>query len=448
MDNYIVAFDFGTESVSVAMGLTDNSQSLGFSVVYQETVPSKGIKRGSIVNVSEVQAMLTPLLDNVKRRIKRQSNYVIVANVSGLTFNYNEVRKTVDIPNNEIDAALIANVADKAQCSASIGLNEEIVRFLEMGFSLDSGSFVTSVLGLTGSRLEARYLACIVRKEAIEVINKSLSRFSLGKVYTSASAKGAVYLNSEDKKNIVALVDLGAGTTNVGIFSNGVLAFESSLPFGSDTITNDIARGMEVSRKQAAILKHFLGLRAKEISQEKYDAKRYVTIECDGEEFKADIDKFDFIVRSRVQEIASYVGSMLMKSRLNNSISYIMLVGGGAELKGIESVFEESLMHPVKIPQLPHSLNDVTPTIAGALGMITLYLRENRVVEEPTIFDNVKSPEVGSVKLPDDNTASVAEQKAVTEEDNRQKKGKLSSFLDKFTKIMDDGPSLGEEKVD
>ncbi len=451
----IVTFDIGTESTSVIMGVADSTSTFGVNVIYQETLPSRGVAYGIVANPFEFSVIANKLWDNVKRQIKKASKIVIVANVGALSYRYVEKRQQMDLPNRPIDVAIIDELRRRAENDIYIEDTEEKSRFLDLGYSVDSGKFTPSVLNLNGSRIEARYYACYVRKSDIENINKSLPRQnSVSKTYTSASAKGALYIGNEEKNNIVALVDLGAGTTNVAIFGNGVLTFERSLPFGSATITSDIVQGLNVTTAQAEWLKQTYGLQAKEkIRNRNNIEQRYIILKDGDDEIKIDIDKYDFVARARVEEIATYVGSLLVQSRFNNSISYVMLVGGGAELQGIGKLFENSIDHPVRIPQLPGNLsNEISPKLAGAYGMLILYVRETEEADLFTPQTNTESHvplplETEPINQPEPTPEPAKAPEA--EPQKKKNKGLLSSFADKVKTISEklgDGSLLEEEK--
>jgi len=451
MDNkYIVAFDFGSETTSVAVGISDSSQQFGVNVLYQETVPSKGFRRGTIGSISEVQSVIAPLWDNAKRQMKNNYGYIIIANIGGLNYRYEECRKIFNVQNVDIDQKLIEDFRKKAEESYYVADDEEVVRFLDKAYSIDSGKSFMSVIGKTGSKLEARYLACIIKKEVAEQINKTIpKRMTASKFYTSASAKGAIYLNNEDKKNVVALVDLGATTTNIAVYSQGCLSAEASLPFGSDTITNDIVQGLELTKQQAIELKHFYGLNSKEIITQRIpEGKRFITNKfADDTSVEIDFDKYDFIVRARVQEIASYVWSVIAKFRLTNNLSYILLVGGGAELKGIATEFYNATLKETRVASLPLNI-DVTSPIIGAIGMIALYVSEN---EEDNLLTQKVEPE--PIPMPEEQEEKKEERENRKEDSKsgKEKKGffhKFSAKMNGMFEAMNDGPSLGDEKED
>ena len=450
---YIVSFDIGTETTSVVFGVADTTAPMGVRVMYQESLPSKGVSHGVVVGQAEFSSVVSKLWEGVKRHVKKAGKIVVVANVGAFSYHYEEKRQTNNLPARPIDNAIIDNLRDKTLNNLYIEPTEEVRRFLDIGYSIDSGAFSTTAIGCTGERIDARYYICYVKKESIESINKSLPRSNtVANIYTSASAKGAVYIGQEEKKSVVALVDMGAGTTNIAIFSNGVLTYENTLPFGSSTITSDLVIGMGITPELAERLKCYYGLMAKEkIRSTAKNDYRYVTIKDGEKEIKIDVDKYDFIVRARAEEIAAYVGSQIMKSRLGNKISYVMLVGGGAELQGIDKIFEDQINHKVQIPQLPSVLaNEMSPKLSCAYGMFVLYARENK---EADLFSDQGNTE-SSVPLPEDEEKKpepAQQPKLASPEEGKTKDSKniFTRFVGKirdFGEQMGDGPLVEEEK--
>ncbi|MCQ2229039.1 MAG: cell division protein FtsA [Bacteroidales bacterium] len=447
MENYVIALDLGTSSTSIIAGLIDAREPYGVKVIHQETAPqSLGIKRGSIYNAGEAQKMINNLIMGAERKIKKspQVKKWYIANVSGLNYRCENHRYDMNTSSQTITEVTLNMLKNEAQNRTVISMDEEMLRFVPTGYSLDSAPIINNPVDYIANKTEGFFLAYIASKEAINNINQAMPKTSkLNKVYTAASAKSAVLLSSEDKKSGVAFVDLGAGTTNIAIAFKGAIQYEVSIPFGSNAITTDIAQGMEMSEEKAEVLKKAYGLAA-----EKMNNDRIVRLNIDEEDVECDMNRLDFIIRARAEEIISYVDSAIMQSRNRSYVKNIVLAGGGAELKGIADLFTEKTGIPTRVAVMPKTSIDATEDLALAMGMASIFARENKSLfidnkesNTPSLFDQDPQPVQPKVDAPVAETAP--------QEDKAEKKSSfLKQLIGKVGDMINDGPDFNEEKKD
>jgi len=446
MENYVIALDLGTSSTSIIAGLIDAREPYGVKIIHQETaLPSLGVKRGSISNVGEAQKMINNLIMGAERKIKKspQVKKWYIANISGACYKCMPVRCDMNTYGQTINEVTLNRLKDDAQNRIVISMDEELLRFVPTGYSLDSAPMIKDPIGYMANKTEGAFLSYVAEKESISSINQAMPKASkLIKEYTAASAKSVVLLNEEERKAGVALVDLGAGTTNIAIAFKDFIQYEVSIPFGMNTVTNDVSQGLDINEKKAEGLKKRFGLLSEKVKS------RFVDVTIDDETIECDLNELDFIIRARVEEIISYVDSAIMQSRYRSYVKGIVLAGGGAEMKGIAELFEEKLGIPTRVASMPRTSIDATENLSLAIGMASLFARENKNLfvdkrenTNPSLFDTPQ--EYTTQPQADDNV-----EKEKEEEVSTKKQGLFSKWMGKFGDMMNEGPSFNEEKKD
>lgn len=440
MENYIIALDLGTESTSIIGAMVDEYEPYGIRVIHQETVTSQGMRRGIVDNTEKVKAIVNNLVLGAERKLKKPNNIRkwYICSIGGRNYRCETVRYDRNTAGQSISDITVNQLCMEAHNRVMVSMDEELTRFAPTYYSLDSQPFVKNPVGFSANKMEGYFMATITSRDAIANLNSILprtSKASFEQVYPSASAKAAILLPEEDRNGTV-LVDLGAGTTNVAVTYKGSVCYDVSIPFGSDTITRDIAAGMSLSMEKAEMLKRAFGLHAP------VKDSKVVNVNMGDETYSCNINKLEFIIRARVEEIVKYVDSVIVKTRSIAKVSNIVLAGGGSQLKGIEEVFAEGLALPTRVASMPKTKIDATESLSAVLGMASLFAREYKPKfdkeKESDLFSQPEVPEVLQPQQPQ-QPQQPAEQPA------KEKKW-YSPFTDFASKIMDDGPAFGEEK--
>ncbi len=430
MENYVISLDLGTSSTSIIAGLIDESAPYSIRILHQETVASQGIKRGEVYNIDAAQKIITNLIIGAEKKIKRTANTKrwYVANIGGMSYRCEQRRSDMNTQGQTIQEITINQLNENAKSAIFLSDNEEVTRFIPMYYSLDSGIPTRDPIGMAATKTEGTYLVFIADKESIGKVNSLLQKDRTATcTYTSASSKGAILLTEDEKKNGCVIVDLGAGTTNVAVYYKGVVNFETTIPFGSDTITSDIAHGLKIDRMRAESIKRHFGLCGTEVQ----DNERFVIVNTnDGNsDFECDKNKLDFIIRARVEEIVRYVDSAIFQqNRAFRSMKSIVLCGGGSELKNIDKVFSDNFGQiAVRKAKMPPATDDIAETLSAAFGMATIFIRENK-----KLYDNRMEQSLFSQPAQPDEKNQETTTSEPQDTDNTQDKNAKGSFWDKF----------------
>lgn len=456
MNHYIISLDLGTDNTSIVAAMYDEHSPYGLKILYQETVQSRGIKRGVICNLNEVRDVVNGLFKRLDPKIMKasaQTKRWYVANVSGVNYRFEQITAKYNAEGHQITQIDINNILKKAQENQLIDKERETLsRCVPMYYSLGPATIMVHPENMAGvSDFEGTFGAIIADNRAINDVNSLLpSKGSarLSNIYSNLSAKAFILLNQQERKQGVLFVDLGGGTTNVAVYCNETLRYEVSLPFGSDTITSDLAMGQEIEFEKASKIKHALGL----LGREKY-GNQEVDFKIDGEDISCHVGHVDFMMRARAEEIVSYVDSALTKTRCRQYIKSIVLTGGGANLQGIVDLFSERFSmdkSAVSVAQMPIALvDDYLVQLSGAIGLAALFADENKKnfsteeQQQPTLFDNPQpQPTQPKTDTEKQDSSPVENSKPI---EKNKKKNPFVNFLEKvkdtFTD-MNDGPSI------
>jgi cell division protein FtsA len=208
-------------------------------------------------------------------------------------------------------------------------------------FVVDHQDHVWDPVGMQGVTLEAEINVLSASSNAILKINTCLRRAQLDPelLFIQSVASSLAVLAEEEMKGGVALIDIGGGTTDIAIFQDNILRFSSTLPFGGNIITADIATGCSIMDKQAEQLK----IRFGHSIPEETKPNEYVAIEGVRQRAPKEISTRNLsrIISARMEEIIELVDNEILSSGWSNKLNMgLVITGGGAHMKGIKSLFE------------------------------------------------------------------------------------------------------------
>jgi cell division protein FtsA len=263
---------------------------------------------------------------------------------------------------------------DGAQAVA-IPHNREIVHVIQRGFSVDGQEGIQSPIGFSGYRLEveAHIITAAAAtmenlRQCVQAAGVDVSQFVLNPL-----AAGEVVLNKTERDMGVCVCDIGAGTTNLGIYINGDVWHTMVLPVGGNHITQDIAIGMHINPDQAEQVKKQYGYSImSEVSEEDF-----FTLRAFGEDSPIQVSRRDLahIIEARVDEIFQLVLQEIHRSGLNSLLpAGMVLTGGSSLMAGIRPVAARVLNMPVRIAKPENLLGLVdqlqSPAFSTSVGLL------------------------------------------------------------------------------
>jgi cell division protein FtsA len=388
-ERVIVGIDVGTTKICVLVGELDRDGKL--NIVGVGTCPSQGLRHGVVVNIEETVTSIAAALD----RAERLSGKKIITAYVGIAGSHIDSENSKgfvaispshrDIVPNDISRAI------EVARAIAIPANREVIHVIPRGYVVDGQEGIKNPTGMSGFRLEVETHIITGAVSSIHNLIKCVHKAHVeieDLVLEPLASSEAVLADGETDLG-VALVDIGGGTTDIAVFSDGAIWHTVVLPIGGNHITNDIAICLRLPFGVAEELKVTYGhcdpsLIAEDdmidLSQFMPDCNDLVPRKLLAE-----------IIQARVEELFGMVHEEIKKSGYDGLLpAGIVVTGGTAELPGILDIAGQTLDLPARIgsPLGLHGLADSIsrPAYATAVGLLLWGLRHNSLVieeEEP-----------------------------------------------------------------
>ncbi len=400
----VVGLDIGTAKVMVVVAevLADGQLKIaGLGVAV-----SKGLKRGVVVNIEATVQSIQQAL----REAELMADCKITRVYTGITGSHIRGINSsgmVAIKDREVDAADISRVVETAK-AINISSDQRLLLVEPQEFIID-GQDVREPIGMSGMRLEAKVHIVTGAQSAAENIIKCVRRCGLEveQLMLNPLASSLSILTDDERELGVALVDIGAGTTDVAIFTGGAIRHTAVIPIAGDLITSDIAMALRTPTKDAEDIKVESG-HAKQLLA---DIETQVEVPGLGDRGPRMLSRQALagVIEPRVEEIYQLVHQVMRDSGHEEMLSSgIVLTGGSCLLPGMVELGEDIFLKPVRrgVPRYAHSLSDLVaqPRAATVMGLLEearlARLRGFKVAQKngsmKTAFSQVKDWFVGN----------------------------------------------------
>ncbi len=366
----VVGLDIGTAKVMVVVAevLPDGELKLaGLGVA-----PSNGLKRGVVVNIDATVQSIQQAL----KEAEFMADCKITNVYTGITGSHiRGINSTgmVAVKDKEVTAADVARVVETAK-AINISTDQRLLLVQPQEFVID-GQDVREPIGMSGLRLESKVHIVTGAQSAAENIIKCVRRCGLDvdRLMLNPLASSMSVLTDDERELGVALVDIGAGTTDVAIFTNGAIRHTAVIPIAGDLITSDIAMALRTPTKDAEEIKIESGY-AKQLLA---DPDIQVEVPGLGDRTPRMLSRQALagVIEPRVEEIFSLVQQVIRDSGYEEVLSSgIVLTGGSAVMPGMVELGEDIFLKPVRrgVPQYNSALADMVaqPRAATVMGLL------------------------------------------------------------------------------
>ncbi len=349
----VAAIDIGTNKIVAIAG---NKDELGrIKVLGYGEAPSKGVIRGSVQNIGEVASAISEAVRKCRTMSGLQFRNVFVGmsgqNIRSAVFSHSKY-----IANSEITKADVDQLTNEVY-NLNKEPGEEIIHVIPQSYSVDNMNIGLTPEGFSGKKLDGEFLVILGNANASKAIRQAVVTTGLNiiKLIYKPVASAEAVLSSEDKEMGTLVADIGAGTTEVAIYHNKVLRSTSSIPFGGNSITNDIKMACQIIHRQAELLKV---KHASALSQAG-DAKKVIVIKGTNGRANKEVSLMDLtnITSARIDEIVAGIAHVMEQSGCTNDIAEIVLTGGSAKLANICQLVKFRLGRDVRIGK-PRDFSD------------------------------------------------------------------------------------------
>ena len=366
----VVGLDIGTAKVMVVVAEVLGGGELKLAGL--GVAPSNGLKRGVVVNIDATVQSIQQALKEAELmadcKITRVYTGITGSHIRGINSS-----GMVAVKDREVTPADVARVVETAR-AINISTDQRLLLVEPQEFVID-GQDVREPIGMSGIRLEAKVHIVTGAQSAAENIIKCVRRCGLEveQLLLNPLATSQSVLTQDEKELGVALVDIGAGTTDVAIFTGGAIRHTSVIPIAGDLITSDIAMALRTPTKDAEDIKVESGF-AKQLLA---DPEQQVEVPGLGDRGPRMLSRQALagVIEPRVEEIFSLVHQVIRESGYEEVLSSgVVITGGSAVMPGMVELGEDIFLKPVRrgVPQYTGALADMVaqPRAATVMGLL------------------------------------------------------------------------------
>lgn len=390
-ENILVSLDIGTSKITTLVGDIDDSGEL--HIIGYGEIPSKGIEKGIIVKPNDVINAIRNSV-NIAENVAGTKISGVLANIGGYHIECrNESEKIeFEVPQKVITqmdiSQLIEKVSAKIQPQKE---NLEVIHILPKKYILDEEDEVIDPIGLVASKIEGKYHVVLDRINAYTNLKKVIEAARLRVIDFIANpiASSTAVLYPEEKDMGVAVLDIGAGTTDLAVYKDGSIEYIKALPVGGNQITMDIAHRFKVSREEAESLKLEYGAALTEVA-----GNESIEVFPRGGEEPIYVNLIDLVdtIEARLTEIFELVKAELVERGYLDKINAgFVLTGGVANTPYIKDLATAVLERDVRIgkPKNYSGFSDkiAFPQYSTSIGML-LFARNKVLSSSPSPVHN------------------------------------------------------------
>lgn len=372
---YFVGLDIGTANVRCVIGMLEHREAENhLSVIGMGSSPNHGMRKGAVVHVEEVANAISDAVAEAER--------MAGVRVTGATINVNGAHihgqtshgvVAISSPTRQISDDDRARV-EEAATVINLPANREIIQVFAKNYRIDGQDNIKDPVGMQGVRLEVETLVVTAGIPLLRTLDTALERAQIpvhNHTVASLAAAEAV-LDRRQKESGTAVLDIGAGTTNLVILDEGEVEHVAVIPIGSQHLTNDLAIGLKTDLDIAEAVK--LAHATLDFSNPPAEA---VSVEHEGKRHKFAEKTVRLVVESRIDELLEQVDREFRKAGKSRKLpGGVVIVGGMASLPGIAEYTRERLQLPAKtgkVTSVSGIISSVeSPEYATAVGLMLL----------------------------------------------------------------------------
>lgn len=367
----IVGLDIGTSKVVAIVGMVTAEG--GIEIIGLGSHPSRGMKKGVVVNIESTVQSIQRAIEEAELMSGCDIHSVHVG-IAGSHIHSMNSHGIVAVRDKEVIEADVERVIDAARAVA-IPADQKILHILPQEYIIDNQEGIKEPLGMCGVRLEARVHVVSGSLNAVQNIEKCVRRCGLevDQIILEQLASSHAVLTDDERELGVCLVDIGGGTTDIAIFTEGAIRHTAVIPIAGDQVTNDIAMAFATPTQHAEEIKIKYACALAQLASE----NETIQVPSVGDRPARSLTRQALaeVVEPRYEELYTLIQAELRRSGFEDLIpSGIVLTGGTAKMEGAVELAEEVFHVPVRlaIPQGVSGLSDVVrnPIYATGVGLL------------------------------------------------------------------------------
>jgi cell division protein FtsA len=377
--NLIVGLDIGTSKICTVVGEVAPDGEI--EIIGIGINPSRGLKKGVVVNIESTVQSIQRAVEEAELMAGCQINSVF-AGIAGSHIRSLNSHGIVAIRDKEVTAGDVERVIDAARAVA-IPADQKILHILPQEFIIDSQEGIREPIGMSGVRLEAKVHMVTGAVSAAQNIIKCVRRCGLEVddiILEQLASSYSVLL--EDEKDLGGcLVDIGGGTTDMAVFTEGAIRHTAVIPIAGDQVTNDIAVALRTPTQYAEEIKIKYACALSQLAS----PDETIEVPSVGERPPRRMARQTLadVVEPRYEELLTLIQAELRRSGFEDMVAAGMVItGGSAKMEGLVELAEEILHMPVRLgsPQSVTGLGDVVrnPIYATGVGLLLFGQKNGR----------------------------------------------------------------------
>ena len=378
-NNLIVGLDIGTSKVVAIVGDIKPDGSL--DIVGIGSHRSRGLKKGTVVNIESTVESIQRAVEEAELMAGCQIRSVY-AGIAGSHIRSMNSHGIVAIRDGEVNRADIDRVIDAAQAVA-IPADQKVLHILPQEYVIDSQEGVKEPLGMSGVRLEAKVHLVTCAVNAVQNIEKCIKRCGLHteEIILEQLASSHSVLTEDERELGVCIVDIGGGTTDIAVFTEGAIRHTGVIPIAGDQVTNDIAMALRTPTDHAEELKIKYACALTQLAND----EEMIMVPGVGDRAARELSRQALaeVVEPRYDELFTLVKAELQRSGFEDLLAAgIVLTGGTSKMEGVVELAEEVFHMPVRIgaPQDVRGLSDIVrnPIYSTGVGLLLYGMRHHQ----------------------------------------------------------------------
>ena len=406
---YVSALDVGTSKVIALIGEVVADE---INIVGMGLAESRGLKAGMVTNIDATAQAIHQAMSEAERMAECKISSVVTG-ISGNHIRSLNSQGVVKIKDGEVTKADIERAKDTAK-AVNIPPDHQILHTVVQEYIIDNQPGVREPIGMSGVRLDTRVHIITGAVTALQNVQKCIERCGLkvDEIMLQPLVSADAVLTEDEKELGVCVIDIGGGTTDIAVYTNGAIRHTAVIPIAGDLITRDLAQALRTPYTAAERIKIFHGVALENLE----GLDEMVEVPSVGDRLPRQISRRTLasVIGPRVEEILELTLNELRRAGFPEEVltSGIVLTGGASLLRGVVELAEDVFNLPARIgvPQEVGTLSDRirNPRYATVIGLLHAAKKRaqqngvsagkpnrrtsNTVAEKPVISKNEKRP--------------------------------------------------------
>ena len=365
----IVGVDIGTTKIATVVGEVNNFEQI--ETICSTSYKCSGLKKGKIINEEEISLSLEKTIKDAEdeTNLKINSAYVTIPG-KYVTIVQNSITKDAKDKYAGISIRDVQNAIMQVK-DIEIPEGKTLIDIVPDKVILDNGTVVTDPVGNLSSSFTISAQIILADKEYVRQLNNIFKKAGLeidGIVPTTLAERNLILDKNELHDNI-AIIDVGAENTDVGVFEGSTYVYTNSIPVGGENITNDIALVLNIEKEEADKLKRQYGLALKSFIDNDNDI---ILNTCKDNNKNKIIKSSELIeiIEARIEEIFSIINKDVTNQGIKSKINNVILTGQGIiNINKSDVAGKITLNIPVKI-STGRLISTIRPTYRTSYALV------------------------------------------------------------------------------